>query len=242
MFVAAAILPISHTQYQDNSHNARNSLDYSGTYKGTLPCADCEGIETSLTLDSDGSYLLRTRYLGTKVKPFEQRGRFTWNTEGNTISFAANKNDTSRYVVGENTLIHLDRHGKRIAGKLAELYILHKLREATLLETKWLLVELRGKPVKKPEGEEPFVILTREGNKLNGFGGCNTLQGSYIQQKGNRISFSKIVTTLRHCEAMATEDELLRVLNTADSYSIKRNSLQLNRARMAPMARFEAAK
>ena len=25
------------------SHNAKNSLDYIGTYKGILPCADCEG-------------------------------------------------------------------------------------------------------------------------------------------------------------------------------------------------------
>ena len=241
VIIAAAFLQFSLAHSQDNIHNARNSLDYAGTYRGTLPCADCEGIETSLTLHSDGSYLLRTSYLGTKVKPLEQRGKFTWNTEGNTISFATNKNDTSRYFVGENTLIHLDKIGKRITGNLAEMYILHKLRDATLVDTKWVLVELRGKPVKSAEGKEPFIVLTREGSKLNGFGGCNTIQGSYIQQKGNRISFSKIVTTLRHCDAMATEDELLRVLNIADSYSIKGNSLQLNRARMAPSARFEAA-
>ena len=27
-------------------HNAENSLDYEGTYKGVFPAADCPGIET----------------------------------------------------------------------------------------------------------------------------------------------------------------------------------------------------
>lgn len=31
-------------------HNAENSLDYEGTYKGVFPAADCPGIETTLTL------------------------------------------------------------------------------------------------------------------------------------------------------------------------------------------------
>ena len=32
----------------NDEHNAKNSLDYIGMYKGILPCADCEGIETFL--------------------------------------------------------------------------------------------------------------------------------------------------------------------------------------------------
>lgn len=31
-------------------HTAETSLDYQGTYAGTLPAADCPGIETRLTL------------------------------------------------------------------------------------------------------------------------------------------------------------------------------------------------
>jgi copper homeostasis protein (lipoprotein) len=136
--------------------------------------------------------------------------------------------------------VHLDKSGKRITGNLAERYVLHKLREATLLETKWVLVELMGKPVKNADAKQPSILLTREGSKLNGFGGCNTIRGSYTQEKGNRITFSSIVTTLRSCDAMETETELLKVLQTTDSYSIKGNVLQLQRARMARMARFEA--
>ncbi len=28
--------------------NSQNSLDWPGTYTGTLPCADCEGIKTEI--------------------------------------------------------------------------------------------------------------------------------------------------------------------------------------------------
>jgi len=118
--------------------------------------------------------------------------------------------------------------------------VLHKLREHGLWETKWVLVELMGKPVERSGDKQPFIVLTREGTSLNGFGGCNTILGGYTQQKGNRISFLKIVTTLRHCDAMATEDEFLKVLRTTDNYSLKGNTLQLNRARMTPLARFQA--
>ena len=41
------------------AHNAKNSLDYIGTYKGILPCADCEGIETELELNSDKTYEIK---------------------------------------------------------------------------------------------------------------------------------------------------------------------------------------
>ena len=44
-------------------HNAETSLDYLGVYKGTLPAADCPGIETTLTLAPDGSYALHLKYI-----------------------------------------------------------------------------------------------------------------------------------------------------------------------------------
>lgn len=47
---------------------SQNALDWNGTYKGTLPCADCEGIETELTLNLDGNYLYKATYLGKGVK------------------------------------------------------------------------------------------------------------------------------------------------------------------------------
>lgn len=36
------------------------------SYKGVLPCADCEGIETSLFLEKDGTWVMNQRYQGAK--------------------------------------------------------------------------------------------------------------------------------------------------------------------------------
>ncbi len=55
--------------------NSANSLDWAGEYKGVVPCADCEGIETSLTLNMDQSYQLSTIYLGKDATAFKQQGQ-----------------------------------------------------------------------------------------------------------------------------------------------------------------------
>ncbi|MBJ7221878.1 MULTISPECIES: envelope stress response activation lipoprotein NlpE [unclassified Brenneria] len=36
------------------------------SYRGTLPCADCEGIDTSLFLEKDGTFVLRQHYQTTR--------------------------------------------------------------------------------------------------------------------------------------------------------------------------------
>jgi copper homeostasis protein (lipoprotein) len=109
-----------------DKHNASNSIDWAGTYLGTLPCADCEGIETELTLKHDNSYSLKTRYIGNGDKTFEENGTFSWNDEGNTIILTGLANRPSQYFVGENKIIQLDLAGNKITGTLSENYILKK--------------------------------------------------------------------------------------------------------------------
>ena len=48
--------PISARSVPVDNHTARNALDWPGSYEGTLPCADCPGIRTRLTLMKDGRY------------------------------------------------------------------------------------------------------------------------------------------------------------------------------------------
>jgi len=105
-------------------HNSQNALDWSGTYKGVTPCADCEGIETELILNKDLTFVLKTKYLGKeKEKVFEEKGNFTWNESGSFISL---KGIPYQYKVGENTLTQLDLEGKAITGLLADKYMLKK--------------------------------------------------------------------------------------------------------------------
>jgi len=109
-----------------DGHNSSNSLDVDGLYKGTLPCADCEGIETEIELGKDKSFVKRTIYLGKDGRIFEEKGFYIWNSEGNTITLSGIKNAPDQYFVGENELIQLDMKGDRITGNLADKYVLRK--------------------------------------------------------------------------------------------------------------------
>lgn len=105
--------------------NSQTSLDWNGTYKGVLPCADCNGIETTIHLNSNLSYTLTEKYLEKSDKIFKSKGRFEWNDKGSKISLIDDK--SKKFQVGENKLFKLDQNGERIYGKLEENYILKKL-------------------------------------------------------------------------------------------------------------------
>lgn len=219
--------------------NSMNSLDWNGTYWGTLPCADCDGIETLLQLNNDRTYSLKTKYLGKSDQVFTSSGSFTWNQEGSKITLSGN--DPGKYQVGENQLFHLDKDGNRISGDLASKYVLMKQING-ITEKYWKLTELMGKPVAKTAAmnREPHIIFRTEGNRVNAYGGCNAMMGSYELMDGNRIKFSQMAGTMMACPDMSIEDELKKVLEMADNYNLDGDKLVLNRARMAPLARFEA--
>lgn len=119
--------PYSDTQTAfDREHNARLSLDWDGTYTGVLPCADCEGIETTITLDSEGTFVKTWRYLGKDDDTAHTvEGTFQWNDAGSTITLEQ-LDAPNQLFVGENVLFHLDMDGNRIEGELADEYKLHK--------------------------------------------------------------------------------------------------------------------
>jgi copper homeostasis protein (lipoprotein) len=105
---------------------SRNALDWEGVYEGTVPCADCEGIATTLVIDYDNNYELKAKYLGESDEEFSHSGNFTWNEKGNIITLEGVENRPSQYLVGENQLFQLDMEGERIIGELGDSYILRK--------------------------------------------------------------------------------------------------------------------
>ncbi|MDX1936347.1 MAG: copper resistance protein NlpE N-terminal domain-containing protein [Flavihumibacter sp.] len=223
--------------------NSATSLDWAGDYKGVVPCADCEGIETSIRLNADKTYVLATRYIGKKQTAIEEKGNFSWNDAGTVITLAGIKDKPTQYQVGENKITQLDIGGNKITGNLADKYVLQKqAAAASLTETYWKLTELMGKPVPAPkEGrKELHIILKKQDNRITGFAGCNTVNGGYQLKEGNRIKFIGLITTLMACPDMQTEQEFLKILPQADNYSLNGDKLSLNKARMAPLARFEA--
>jgi uncharacterized lipoprotein NlpE involved in copper resistance len=133
-----------------DEHNSKNSVDWVGTYQGILPCADCEGIKTSITLNQDYTYTLTEEYLGKKGNPIVAKGSFIWDDNGGKITLI-DGDRKQQYKVGENRLFHLDLNGNVIEGRLADKYILYKKESETTttsIEDKiWKLVNFMGKDI-----------------------------------------------------------------------------------------------
>ncbi len=220
--------------------NSRTSLDWNGTYYGMLPCADCEGIQTMIILNNDLTYSYKTRYQGKEdAEIITKTGKFQWSDDSSKVTLEGLP-EPNKFLVGENRLFKLNKDGKRITGDLESSYILEK-QENNLTNKYWKLIELQGKPVKTVEGQrEIHFILKPENQRIGGFAGCNNLNGTYEIQPANRIKFSKIATTMKACIDMTQEKDFLKILEMADSYNLSKDTLKLYRARMAPLAKFEA--
>jgi uncharacterized lipoprotein NlpE involved in copper resistance len=218
--------------------NARNRIDWAGSYTGVLPCADCEGVETRVMLTADGTYVMSQKYLGRDTESFETKGTFQWSALGNTVTLTDARDKTlTHFAVAENQLTQLDRDSRVITGELAKNYILTKVNPL-LVGKHWKPVELGGKLV---ESGRAYILLGADDSKVSGNLGCNDFVGEYELKTGNRLRFGKLVVTSKMCLSATVEDQLKEALNRADSYRATGDSLVLLRARMAPIAIFTAA-
>lgn len=97
-------------------------------YVGTLPCADCEGIDIALQLNNNKTYILNAVYkfnsTDSSVRSFKDTG--SWSLGNDTVYLANTRNGVMRYIKTDTAMIQLDGNGTRITGPLASMYILHK--------------------------------------------------------------------------------------------------------------------
>lgn len=239
---ATSTMPAGKSARPDG-YTSNNSLDWAGTYSGVLPCADCPGIETVVTLRNDGTYERSTFYIDEAAIPQTGTGTFTWDETGNKIVLDTEDDEIVKYQVGENQLFHLDRDGQRITSDLAAHYVLKKhLHDPAIEGKRWKLVELRGKPVELGQvGQDAVLTLRAEDSVATGNTSCNTFSGRYAIKSGQQISFGRnMAVTMKACPDMSIESAFLEMLKMADNYSLSDDGmLSLNRARMAPLARFE---
>ncbi len=109
------------------AHSSKNALDWNGAYSGVLPCADCSGIETKITLNANGTFEKIEKYVKKENKTVESKGTFSWDKTGSIITLKDEKGVTEHYKVGEGKLIMLNNEGKEVSGELANEYILSKV-------------------------------------------------------------------------------------------------------------------
>lgn len=120
--------PESITGASYSEDNSLTSLDWPGTYFAVIPCKSCEGIELWVTLKAEGTFEMKTNYLGLNDAREEIfTGNLIWDASGSTVSFdGLIGNYPGKFKVGENQIWYLDKDGNMMEGDLASRYILKK--------------------------------------------------------------------------------------------------------------------
>lgn len=108
-------------------HTSEMALDYHGVYEGTLPCADCEGIKTKLTINDDNTFVLNSEYLGEENATFEDKGTY-FIENGEILVTQEEDGEQKYYKLQEGSLAQLDANKKPVEGEMAPFYVLTKVK------------------------------------------------------------------------------------------------------------------
>ncbi|MDD5659030.1 MAG: copper resistance protein NlpE [Actinomycetota bacterium] len=90
-----------------------NKSKLSGTYEGTLPAADCPGLQTLITFNSDGTFHMEETFLERDVEPRITDGK--WTLDGDIIRFTDNDYKFEYKLISEKE-IRWAPNGEEITG------------------------------------------------------------------------------------------------------------------------------
>lgn len=88
------------------------------SWRGVIPCADCEGIETSLFLGKDGTWVMNDHYQGVNREPSSFGSYGTWARTADKLVLTDSHGEKSFYRAKGDKLEMLDREGNPIDSKL----------------------------------------------------------------------------------------------------------------------------
>src|SRR5215470_5758922 len=203
-------------------HNSRISLDWAGTYEGVLPCADCPGTKTRLTLNYDGSYRLVTQAQGSQNAEKTVSGVFTWQPSGNAITLDE-RGGRQQFSVGEGRLTVLRPEGGASQSPAANLVLTLAAPDSEDLEQqlghyRWTLVAATDANNRRiaglPPGQDHPVVLSFDGSRLSVQGPCNRLVGEYQFTAANQLTIKRGASTKMACDAalMQADSALFNLL------------------------------
>ena len=95
---------------RDAAHTSQNALDWDGIYRGLLPCADCEGIQTTISSKKRFDVLSPKQNTSASPTVFTKLLANLAGMKKETPSYLrqADKTSSSQYFVAENYLTQLD--------------------------------------------------------------------------------------------------------------------------------------
>lgn len=101
----------------------RSLLDFGGTYKGTIPAADCPGIDVTLSIGRNMDFHMMYDYLERDSR-FESAGKIV--LDGDCLVTVGDGADSTFYRIEKDALRMLDRDRQVITGDLADMYVLRR--------------------------------------------------------------------------------------------------------------------
>lgn len=102
---------------------AHKEASWPGTYRGVLPCVNCEGLEAIVTLKEDTTFLLKTKFLGSDVAIPDTTGRVIWNEPNKLFSLDIASYLSPHFEIAGDTLYNLGLDSKRVVGADAHKFI-----------------------------------------------------------------------------------------------------------------------
>jgi heat shock protein HslJ len=108
--------------------------------------------------------------------------------------------------------------------------------------TTWELIELRGNPARPGmKSEPPHVVFQADVSSVRGHGGVNSFFGPYVLD-GSTLRIERLASTRMAgpAELMDQESALLDALQSARSWRVTGDVLELFDVRGAMLARFQA--
>ena len=99
---------------------------------------------------------------------------------------------------------------------------------ADLAGKQWTLESLGGEAVIMPDGAQiPWIKADAKSGRLEGFGGCNQLMGSY-KLDGANLSFPGLGSTKMMCpDVQETENKFKTALSETNAFKVDGNTLKL---------------
>jgi copper homeostasis protein (lipoprotein) len=101
-----------------------SSKAFAGTFHGTLPCADCPGIDETLELKPDGSFRLTDVYRDRPAGTHEVAGSWTSEADDSRIRLDPNskgEDDRTFSIVSNDELAAVGSDGKPLPGPAQRL-------------------------------------------------------------------------------------------------------------------------
>ena len=111
--------------------------------------------------------------------------------------------------------------------------------DTNLENKKWVLTELMGQKIESANSDKMIhLMFSDKDGIISGHNGCNLFSGSYELMSGNRLKSEPFANTLMTCQDMDTATKFMGVREKADNYTVVEGVLNLNKVRMAPLAKF----